>query len=72
MVVVLEFTIIIDKKFSFANAPNGKITLQTEMQNQKIIWSLKIFVINGIQIITFHKSKIGKCHIGLHYQYLWY
>ena len=31
MVVGLEFAIIIDKKFLFANAPNGNISLQHEM-----------------------------------------
>ena len=33
-VVRLELTIVIDKKFSFVNVPNGKISLQHEMQNQ--------------------------------------
>ena len=32
--VALEFTIIIDKKFLFANVSNEKISLQYEMQNQ--------------------------------------
>ena len=34
MVVRLEITIIIDKKFLFTNVPNGMISLQHEMQNQ--------------------------------------
>ena len=34
MVVGLEFTIIIDKKFIFVNVPNGNISWQHEMQNQ--------------------------------------
>ena len=34
MTVALEFTIIIDKKFLFANVSNEKISLQYEMQNQ--------------------------------------
>ena len=34
-VVGLEFTIVIDKEFLFANAPNGNISLQHEMQKQR-------------------------------------
>ena len=34
-VVGLEFIIIIDKKFLFANVPNGKTSLQHEMQNRR-------------------------------------
>ena len=38
----------IDKKFLFVNVPNGKISLQPEMQNHG---SLKMFIINVIQLL---------------------
>ena len=41
----------IDKKFLFVNVPNGKISLQPEMQNHG---SLKMFIINVIQFISFN------------------
>ena len=44
----LEFTIIIDKTFLFANVPNGKILLQNQMQSQGSF--------DVVQIITFHMN----------------
>ena len=45
-----------DKKFLFANVPNGKISSQHEMQYHRLIISLKVLTINVVQFITFNMN----------------
>ena len=60
MIVGLQFDIM-DEKFLFVNIPNEKISLQHEMQNMRIAWSLKIVIVSVIQIVTFHMNSTLGC-----------
>ena len=61
-VLGLEFTIIMNKKILIANFPNGKISLQHEMQN--------IYNQCDSDFYVSFESKTYKYHIGLYCQYL--